>query len=129
MSTEQRIMSLANCVLFAAMLTTTPVIAAEKRCGWLDNPTPANWWLIDRDGEWVISIQGGDREGMYLDDSSWDNLPEIDKRKGKFVKTNNEYGYSCVCLYVITNQDQKKIIKIIGGKQLPLKPCKAIKKP
>ena len=27
---------------------------AERRCGWLSNPTPANYWLSDRDGEWTI---------------------------------------------------------------------------
>ena len=31
----------------------------ERRCGWLQNPTPANYWLIDRDGEWTLSAQGG----------------------------------------------------------------------
>lgn len=31
----------------------------ENRCGWVDNPTPANWWLTDRDGEWVIGVPGG----------------------------------------------------------------------
>ncbi|MEO1404760.1 MAG: DUF4087 domain-containing protein, partial [Cyanobacteria bacterium J06635_1] len=33
--------------------------AVEKRCGWLENPTPSNWWLNDRDGSWGISFQGG----------------------------------------------------------------------
>src|SRR5262245_20967552 len=31
----------------------------ERRCGWVDNPTPSNWWLVDRDGEWEIGLQGG----------------------------------------------------------------------
>jgi hypothetical protein len=35
-----------------------PANAAETRCGWLQNPTPANWWLTDRDGTWTISAQG-----------------------------------------------------------------------
>src|SRR5690349_18304425 len=30
-----------------------------RRCGWVDNPTPSNWWLVDRDGEWEIGLQGG----------------------------------------------------------------------
>ena len=21
---------------------------SETRCGWLENPTPANWWLLDK---------------------------------------------------------------------------------
>ena len=28
--------------------------------GWLQNPTPGNWWLVDRDGEWTIGTQGGE---------------------------------------------------------------------
>jgi len=41
------------------VLAIGPAIAApkaditQKRCGYLDNPTPANWWLTDRDGEWL----------------------------------------------------------------------------
>ncbi|MGL4666856.1 MAG: DUF4087 domain-containing protein, partial [Saezia sp.] len=42
---------LLSCTCLAAM-------AAEWRCGWLENPTPANQWLIDRDGAWTISLQG-----------------------------------------------------------------------
>jgi hypothetical protein len=33
--------------------------AAERRCGWLENPTPANLWLLDREAEWLLSAQGG----------------------------------------------------------------------
>src|SRR5208283_1353890 len=32
---------------------------AEERCGWLENPTPGNWWLKDAHGLWIISAQGG----------------------------------------------------------------------
>ena len=32
---------------------------AEERCGWLENPTPGNWWLKDARGLWIISAQGG----------------------------------------------------------------------
>lgn len=28
--------------------------AAETRCGWLQNPTPANWWQDDRGGTWTL---------------------------------------------------------------------------
>src|SRR6266536_2441789 len=30
----------------------------ETRCGWFSNPTPANAWLWDREGEWIIGVQG-----------------------------------------------------------------------
>ncbi len=31
----------------------------ERRCGWFENPTPANATLTDRDGTWEIASQGG----------------------------------------------------------------------
>jgi len=68
--------------------------ASELRCGWLDNPTPGNNWLIDRHGKWEISTQGN----ILIDDNSMDNLPEIND--DEFVRTNVNYGYSCVCLDV-----------------------------
>ncbi|MGL5194038.1 MAG: DUF4087 domain-containing protein, partial [Chroococcales cyanobacterium] len=32
-------------VTLALIATTLPATATELRCGWLHNPTPANWWL------------------------------------------------------------------------------------
>jgi hypothetical protein len=45
-----------------ASLAAVPALA-ERRCGWLENPTPANYCLTDRDGEWTIGVQGGYRNG------------------------------------------------------------------
>ena len=28
----------------------------ETRCGWFSNPTPANAWLTDKNGEWLFSV-------------------------------------------------------------------------
>ena len=53
---------------------------AERRCGWLANPTPANYWLNDRDGEWTLSAQGGYRApGM-------DEMPDM--TTNGWVETN-----------------------------------------
>src|SRR4051794_7098625 len=30
----------------------------DRRCGWLSNPTPGNWWLFDGHGEWILATQG-----------------------------------------------------------------------
>lgn len=90
--------------------------ANETRCGWLHNPTPANWWLIDKDGRWIISAQGGyQAQGM-------DNLPNFDDQE--YVKTNGYHGYGCACLDVVTNKRQSKIVSIQGGQQLPLNTCR-----
>ncbi len=89
--------------------------AIETRCGWLDNPTPANWWLTDRDGEWGISFQGGyQANGM-------ENIPDLSS--GEYVETNGHYGYACVCLDVTTNLSARKITSIDSGEQLPLSRC------
>ena len=93
-----------------------PSFATENRCGWLQNPTPANWWLTDRDGTWTISVQGGyQARGM-------DNIPPIGERE--YVRTNGNYGYTCACLRAVTDRTEMRIISIQGGKQLPLKTCR-----
>jgi hypothetical protein len=93
-----------------------PSFAAETRCGWLQNPTPANWWLTDRHGSWTISAQGGyQAKGM-------DNIPSIGERE--YVTTNGSYGYTCACLRVVTDRSKMRIISIQGGQQLPLRTCR-----
>jgi len=61
----------------------------ETRCGWLDNPTPGNVTLTDKDGEWVIAVQGGYRaEGA-------DDLPDFNR---EWVAIGaGSYGYGCAC--------------------------------
>ncbi len=63
----------------------------ETRCGWLSNPTPANISLYDRDGEWIIGVQGG-----YQVEGEWE-FPDF--KPGQWVITNaGSYGYGCACL-------------------------------
>lgn len=89
----------------------------EKRCGWLSNPTPANWWLTDRDGEWTLGVQGGyQAPGM-------DDLPDM-STKG-WVETNGSYGYGCACLTVTTDRKSGRVTRIFGGRSVPLKQCRA----
>jgi len=91
--------------------------ATEKRCGWLANPTPANLWLIDRDGSWIISIQGG----YHVAEASLDSLPQVNENE--FVRTNVNYGYSCVCLDVVVDKVSMRITQIVSGQNLLLKKC------
>ena len=66
--------------------------ASERRCGWLHNPTPANWWLVDRDGEWLLGAQGGyQAPGM-------DEMPDM--TSAGWVETNGHYGHGCACMDV-----------------------------
>jgi hypothetical protein len=92
-----------------------PVKATETRCGWLQNPTPGNWYLRDTNGTWVISRQGGyQAKGM-------DNIPSDEK---EYVRTNGYYGYGCACLDVATDTNRMRIITIQGGEALPLSTCR-----
>ena len=92
-------------------------MSAEKRCGWLENPTPANLWLIDSESEWTLSIQGRG----FINEDSIENMPTIDQNE--FVRTNGYYGFSCVCLNVKTDKKNSEILEVYSGEQLLLKQC------
>lgn len=87
---------------------------SEMRCGWFSNPTPANASLFDRDGEWIIGVQGG-----HQADGDW---PEFGP--GEWVKTNVNYGYGCACLRVRVNHQEKMVMAIETARALPLSKCR-----
>ena len=104
--------------LAATISQAAPQPHRQMRCGWIDNPTPANWWLTDRDGEWIIGVQGGRQaEGM-------DNLPDF---SSDWVETNGHYGYGCACLSADVDVREKQIVRIHSAKLRPLSACKADK--
>ena len=111
----------AACLLSVLALPLTSALAAgragaENRCGYLANPTPANWWLNDKDGEWIISVQGGyQARGL-------DRLPESFFDEG-WEKTNGWYGFRCACLSVSTDRKTMRITRIYSGKALPMQTC------
>lgn len=94
---------------------TLPANAQETRCGWLANPTPANWYLKDTDGTWTLSVQGGYQA------SGMENIPDLDGPE--YVKTNGNYGYTCACLEVNTDSSQMKVTRIQRVEPLPLSTC------
>ena len=105
---------------------STPVASAngiEKRCGWLENPTPGNFWFTDADGEWTIGAQGGyQAEGM-------DYLPDFGN---EWVKTNGYYGYGCICMDVKVDKKEQKVTEIRKASVRPLSACrndKSLKEP
>jgi hypothetical protein len=101
-----------------------PAPSREVRCGWIENPTPGNLWLIDKDATWTITSQG-QAEGPDAD--GIDNIPQGDPKQ--FVDTSRGagHGYSCGCLTVETNAKDQRITKVVSGKNLPLAKCKADK--
>lgn len=88
--------------------------SSETRCGWFSNPTPSNAWLNDRDGEWIISIQGG-----YQAEGDWPDF-----KPSQWVETNVHYGYGCACMKVTTDDKEKHILKILSATAKPLSTCK-----
>ncbi|HKR24574.1 MAG TPA: DUF4087 domain-containing protein [Allosphingosinicella sp.] len=108
--------------MIAALLALLSLAAApaqsapERRCGWLQNPTPANYWLVDRDGEWTIMAQGGyQAEG-------WDEMPDMSARG--WVEVNGHYGYGCACMTVSVDRRTRRITRIHRATPVPLAQCR-----
>lgn len=111
MKKTQLIPAIISCVL----TMTLPAFAIETRCGWLQNPTPANWFLKDSEGSWTISAQGGyQARGM-------ENIPDLER--AEYVKTNGNYGYTCACLQVGTDSSQMRVTVVQTVEPLPLSTC------
>lgn len=90
--------------------------ATERRCGWLDNPTPGNYWLTDRQGEWLLSAQGGyQAPGL-------DRVPDMTTRG--WVETNGNYGYGCACMNVSTNARSRRITRVVSATPVPISQCR-----
>jgi hypothetical protein len=111
-------MTRAGLFLAVAMLGAVPAAQAapERRCGWLENPTPANWWLTDRDGQWILSTQGREPvDGMEA-------IPDMTTRG--WVETNGSYGYGCACL-VLDTAPGRRVLRVLSAEALPLARCRA----
>jgi hypothetical protein len=86
----------------------------ETRCGWFSNPTPANASLYDRDGEWVIGVQGG-----YQTEGDWPSF-----KSGQWVETNGHYGHGCACVRLRVNRETHRVIEIESARARPLASCR-----
>lgn len=107
----------------AASPGPTAVAAAakgERRCGWLINPTPGNWWLVDRDGEWILGTQGGEAaDGM-------DEMPDM--TTAGWVETNVHYGHGCACMTITYDAATKRVVRVADASPRPLEQCRADKR-
>lgn len=108
-------------LLVPALLLTATVARAqpgsENRCGWYENPSPANHWLTDRDRQWLIGAQGGyQARGMdRIGDSS----------SGQWVSRGpGSYGYGCACGQVRTDRRNSQITNIYAWRSVPLAQCR-----
>jgi hypothetical protein len=95
-----------------ALAAVSSAEAAERRCGWWQNPTPANVWLLDKDGEWTVAVQGG-----HQADGDWPDFKQ-------WVKVNGNYGYGCACIDVEVDRATKTVLKIVRAQARPLSACR-----
>ncbi len=111
---------IASLLLAMALVSAYPKSApptfekSEMRCGWFSNPTPANAWLADRDGEWIIGVQGG-----HQAEGDW---PEF--APSQWVETNGSHGYGCACLKVRVNRSTRRVLKIESARARALSVCR-----
>jgi hypothetical protein len=110
-------------ILFAAFLLSGFLKADaqnskkfETRCGWFDNPTPGNYWLSDKDDEWIIGVQGGyqleDFDAPSFKENQW-----VDYFGGS-------YGYGCACFRMRVNKKTKRVLEIKSSYARPLSACR-----
>jgi hypothetical protein len=107
-------------LLLPALLLAAPEAqaqrGAEQRCGWLSNPTPGNYWLRDRQREWLLSAQGGYRaRGM-------DAMPDM--TTNGWVETNGSYGYGCACMKVRTDRRSGRVTQLYSARAVPIAQCR-----
>jgi hypothetical protein len=116
-------LAIISCVLLAAVALvsaqskTSDATAGsqlETRCGWFSNPTPSNASLHDRDGEWIIGVQGG-----HQAEGDW---PTFGPKQ--WVETNVHYGYGCACLRLRVNRETHEVIEIESARARPLSVCR-----
>jgi hypothetical protein len=93
------------------------VPAAARRCGWLHNPTPGNWWLTDREGEWILATQGGEEA------AGMEEMPDMSALDWK--KTNGHYGYGCACLTITADPATRRVIRFKAPTPLRLAQCRS----
>jgi hypothetical protein len=92
----------------------------ENRCGWYENPTPANHWLTDGTRQWIIGTQGGfQARGI-------ERIPDLSSNSSRWIAThpNGSYGYGCVCMGVRTDRRNGRITQIHSARSVPLAQCR-----
>jgi hypothetical protein len=101
----------------AAPAAAAPAGKPARRCGWLVNPTPGNWWLYDRDGEWILASQGSESA------TGMDDLPDMSTTG--WVETNGHYGYGCACMTIAYEPATRRVTKVADASPRPLRQCRA----
>ena len=120
-----RLLALAATLTLTSAIIPPPPAAASPPpmtiCGWISNPTPANWTLNDRAGRWVVGTQGGHQaRGLAT------RMPDFNRAPSHWVRQNvGSYGYGCACLVVEADRRQMRVNRLISVRQQPLSICRA----
>ncbi len=91
-------------------------------CGWLFNPSPANWSLIDANAEWILSEQGGHSATGWLDSEMTNH--DSDEWVYLYPGGTPSYGYGCACLDVVVDDDTNFIMSFKSGSYQKLAVCR-----
>jgi hypothetical protein len=98
--------------------STQAADSAPLRCGWFQNPTPGNAWLTDRDGDWLVGVQGGPQA-----DGDWPRFAPA-----RWVRINGHYGYGCACLRAqvqsASQAEPRLVLRILSAHSRPLQACR-----
>lgn len=106
----------AGTIVGLMMTASLCQVLAEERCGWLENPTPGNWWLKDAHALWIISTQGG---------PSAQGIEKLGRpTPDRFVTTNGQYGYWCACLSGSFDVHAQAVTRIDKARTSPLSVCR-----
>lgn len=98
-----------------------PAASVQTRCGWYANPGPANHYLFDRDGRWVIGEQGSRPARGFDAEASRSNTTS-----SYWVRENvGSYGHGCLCLRVEVEPGEMRISRVYSSRQRPLAVCRA----
>jgi hypothetical protein len=112
---RRRISSSGLVIVLALSACSRPTDAGE-RCGWLENPTPGNWWLKNSPALWIISAQGGRYAGGA--EKLSEPTPE------RFVATNGHYGYLCAGVSGIFDDHAQLMTRLDATRVLALSVCR-----
>lgn len=108
------LLALTMVTAYSSSPASPSVEKSEMRCDWFSNPTPANASLFDRDGEWIIGVQGG-----HQAEGDW---PAFSSKQ--WVETNGHYGYGCACLRVRVDRSTRQVIAIESAQARSLSVCR-----
>lgn len=107
-------LSLLTLALTGLILPAHAAAKVERRCGWFENPTPANVTLTDRDGTWEIASQGG-----YQAEGDWPQFSDE-----QWVPTNGHYGYGCSCMTASADSGTHRLNNLSKAIARPLAACR-----